>query len=450
MAGIFATTDGLQSAGLRHLASAVGTTAADETFQQLAKELPDLLETMRSAASLTVGINLNADLEPIEAVLLAVNSERYTDGGILEKLFGSRSGMSGIASLHGVPFTGQQGVVNGRPGDGNPQRINPRLVPLFRDLSDVMSRASKPIVKQLRQYAAVSGRVWSRLYVDFGFYLGAIRLIEQMEAVGLPMCRPEMVSAEIRETAIANNYNINLAIHLRESLPGASLADHIVGNDVAMGDDGRIFILTGPNQGGKTTYIQAVGLSQVMAQAGMWVPGTSARISPVDNVLTHYPIEEKLEKGTGRFGDEAQRLQAIFGEVTPRSLVLLNESLSSTAAGESHYLAVDVIRAFRIVGARVIFATHLHELAADSAEINATTPGSAKVVSLVASRIEGEGHDLTRRSYKIVPGQPMGRSYARELAERYGVSYEQLTILLRERGVGEGDGDSAEGDTASA
>jgi DNA mismatch repair ATPase MutS len=230
-------------------------------------------------------------------------------------------------------------------------------------------------------------------------------------------------------------YNLNLALHQRTH---AADSAHIVTNDVHLGDDGRIGILTGPNQGGKTTYTQMLGLCQILAQAGIWVPAARARISPVDNIYTHYPLEEQVAKGTGRFGDKAQRLSQIFSRGTRHSLILLNESLASTNAGESLYIAQDIVRALRRLGARAMFATHLHELAADLAALNASTGGDSLIVSLVASRRETDGDgslDGSLRSYKIVLGPPLGRSYAREIAAQYGISYDQLTALLHQRGV---------------
>jgi DNA mismatch repair ATPase MutS len=208
----------------------------------------------------------------------------------------------------------------------------------------------------------------------------------------------------------------------------------VVTNDVQMGEEGRIGILTGPNQGGKTTYTQMVGLCQILAQTGLWVPAARARLSPVDNIYTHYPVEEQVAKGTGRFGDEAQRLSQIFARGTRHSLVLLNESLASTTPGESLYIAQDIVRILRRLGARAIFATHLHELAADVAALNASTAGDSRIISLVASR-RAVGDDGLPRSYKITPGPPLGRSYAQEIAAQYGISYEQLTALLQQRGV---------------
>ena len=158
-----------------------------------------------------------------------------------------------------------------------------------------------------------------------------------------------------------------------------------------------------------------------------------AHISPVDDIFTHYPVEEKQAKATGRFGDEAQRLAQIFKRATRHSLILLNESLSSTSPGESVYLAQDISRILRRMGSRVIFATHLHELAAAVPRLNSEADGEGGLVSLVASRLQ-DGENGDQRSFKVLPGPPMGHSYAREIASRYGISYEQLASLLRERG----------------
>ena len=119
----------------------------------------------------------------------------------------------------------------------------------------------------------------------------------------------------------------------------------------------------------------------------------------------------------------------------------MNESLGSTSPGESVYLAQDISRILRRMGTRAIFATHLHELAAAVPQLNAETEGDSALVSLVASRLR-DGEDGDQRSYKILPGPPMGHSYAREIASKYGISYEQLADLLRQRGVLDGSAEA--------
>ena len=199
---------------------------------------------------------------------------------------------------------------------------------------------------------------------------------------------------------------------------------------MAFNENGRIHILTGPNRGGKTTHIQAVGLLHVLAQSGLNVPAESVALSPVDAIFLHFPAEEQPNMESGRLGEEAGRLREIFRRATRHSLLLLNESLASTSATESYFLARDVVSCLRMLGARALFVTHLHELAADCESINSEIAGDSRVQSLI-SQVE-ESADGLRRTYQVVPAPPRGQSYAREIARQYGISFEQLQELLTE------------------
>ena len=422
--------EGVRAEGWRTLRGLIAQTAADPVYRNLARELPGMLDTLRTKASVTIGVNLDSQLRPVAATLLSVNARRFTSSSFLDRLLGRETDdFKGIGPLHSVPELdpgpGIPGLAGGR------QDVNPLMVPLFSDLARVLDSVCRPIARTLRRYVTVQSGFLATLSGDMTFYLAAIRLMERLRGHGLPVCRPGITPMDERVGELREAYNLNLALNGAGQKDGA---DRIVRNDVCMDRDRRISILTGPNQGGKTTYTQMVGLCQILAQAGLWVPAADARISPVDNIFTHYPIEESLAKATGRFGDEAQRLGQIFKRATRHSLILLNESLASTSPGESVYLAQDISRILRRMGTRAIFATHLHELAAAVPQLNAELDGDSGLVSLVASRLR-DGEDGDQRSYKILPGPPMGRSYAREIASKYGISYEQLTTLLRERGV---------------
>ena len=174
------------------------------------------------------------------------------------------------------------------------------MAPLFRDVAKVLDTVCQPIARTLRQYNALHSGFLATLHGDVAFYLAAVRLMERLRSRGLPVSRPDIAPMTERVCALHEAYNLNLALHQMAPANGTA---PIVTNDVAMDDDGRIGILTGPNQGGKTTYTQMVGLCQLLGQTGIWVPAVQARLSPVDNIYTHYPVEEQLAKGTGRFGD---------------------------------------------------------------------------------------------------------------------------------------------------
>ena len=427
----------VQSEGLRRLRNEIARLERDPTFQALVAELPDLIAQVRSISSVTIGVNLDDQLRPVEATLVSINRERYrgASSSLLGMLFGRETTdrkLEGIARLHSIARNTGQGQAIGV------DLSNPMMYPLFRDLSDVLKQVSRPVASALQRYTSINIQFLSTLRRDLAFYLGAVRLVRRIQSSGLPMCRPEIAPPDARVTVVEAAYNINLALRLL-ARGEPDLSQQVVTNDIAFDPQARIFVLTGPNQGGKTTFTQAIGLLHVLAQAGLYVPGTRARISPVDGIYTHFPVEERPESEAGRLGEESKRLSEVFARATPYSLVLLNESLASTSAGESLYLAWDIVRILRLMGTRAIYATHLHELAARVDELNAETPGDSRVCSLVSlvdasASGNGSGGDL-RQTYRIVTGPPRGRSYAREIAARYGISYAQLVETLRQRGI---------------
>jgi DNA mismatch repair ATPase MutS len=418
--------EGIHSEGLRSLQEEIGRARKEPVYQNLVRELPVMLSRLQSSASITIGVNLDSRLRPIQATLLSVNEKPFTDQSLLSRLFGVRTDQAGIASLHSVP---QQ--VAGLDGP-----VDPLMVPLFADLAKVLEKTAIPIADQLGQYAGIHGNLFTDLRQALIFYLGAVRFIRQLEKLGLPMCRPQIVPAGERRCDVKDSYNVHLA--LRQSGTENGMGSDIVLNDLLLEPEGGILILTGPNGGGKTTYMQGAGVVQILAQLGCHVPGRQATISPLDQLLTHFPLEEKPESGTGRFGEEAMRLGKIFEQITRHSLVLLNETLSSTNFSESLYLAKDLVRILRRIGTRAIYSTHLHELAGRVDELNESVPGDSKIISVVSSpidvSIQSDGPEKRRR-YKLEMRPPLGQSYAREIAARYGISYQQLEDVLSKRGV---------------
>ena len=428
----------LRAQGLCDLRDWLKEITADETFQSLEKNLPGLLAKFQEVPSITIGVNLDNELRPVEATLLSVNTKHFKGGSLLQQLIGAKSSDKpdqGIAQLHELPFVHVDGqgrtVTTGR-------RVDPMMVPLFRDLLKVLKTTINPISNALKAYAKINANFLLAIEEEAAYYLGAVKLIHKMQAVGLPMCRPEILPMHERVCEMQGMYNLRLALDAQHET--ADLRDAIVQNEASFGTDGRIFILTGPNQGGKTVYTQAVGISQVLFQAGLYVPAETARISPVDGIYTHFAIEEKSIQGMGRLSEESQRLGEIFQSVTPYGLVLLNESLSSTSSGESLYLARDIVSALRLFSVRAIFATHLHELAEGVDVINNEVRGDSLVISLVAGVELPEGETemdvsnrLIPRTYKIKPGPPEGHSYAKGIAARYGVSFEQLVAQWDKR-----------------
>jgi DNA mismatch repair protein MutS len=422
--GLGAAEGSLHSRGLLSLLAALRQISADESFQTLMERLPEMRALLKSLRSVTIGVNLDHLLRPVEATLLSVGSETFSGSTFLSKLFGKPKPMEGVGPLHQIDTASLPDV-----------RERPFMQPLFRDLDRVIRSAVRPIADVLTRYARVSSQFLLALEHEIAFYVGATRFVGRLRGQGLPLCRPEYAPAEERVSVVEDTFNVNLALRMRD-------ARAMVLNDVHFDEEGRVLILTGPNRGGKTTFTQAVGLVHVLHQAGLLVPGKRARLSPVDAIWTHFPMAEEFSLDAGRLGEEARRLEAIFRCATPHSLILLNESLFSTSPGESLYLARDVVRASRYLGARAIYATHLHELAANVEEINRETPGTGRVASLIATvdRVSSKGDatqadgetDAVNPTFHIEPGPPLGLSYARQIAARYGISFEQLVATIDE------------------
>ena len=397
----------LESEGMQALLAFVRRRQADPVYQRLLQELPALRGGLKRRASVSIGINLDDQLRPSEATLLAVHEEKFAERPLLSRIFGAASPYQPVASIKRVAAMGT----------------------LFGDLDRILGAVARPLAKALGQYVRLQVQDLLSLEREIAFYLGAAQLFERLRERGLPICRPRLAPTAARRLQVSRLYNVNLALG-----SSAERAAAIVGNDLDMDTNGRILVLTGPNQGGKTTFTRAVGLLQVLAQAGLYAPAEAATVSPADVVGTHFPVDEPGHAEGGRLAEEARRLSAIFAAASEHSLILMNESLASTSPSESLYLAQDVVRGLRLLGARAVFATHLHELGERVDAINREVAGASRLVSMVAgiesNGVGTDGSGEVRRTYRIRPGPPVGLSYARDVARRYGISFEDIRAQL--------------------
>ena len=417
----------LESEGMQALLGFVRRRQADPVYQRLLQELPALRGGLKRRASVSIGINLDDQLRPSEATLLAVHEEKFAERPLLSRIFGAASPYQPVASIKRVAAMGT----------------------LFGDLDRILGAVARPLAKALGQYVRLQVQDLLSLEREIAFYLGAAQLFERLRERGLPICRPRLAPTAARRLQVSRLYNVNLALG-----SSAERAAAIVGNDLDMDTNGRILVLTGPNQGGKTTFTRAVGLLQVLAQAGLYAPAEAATVSPADVVGTHFPVDEPGHAEGGRLAEEARRLSAIFAAASEHSLILMNESLASTSPSESLYLAQDVVRGLRLLGARAVFATHLHELGERVDAINREVEGASRLVSMVAGiESNGAGTDGSgevRRTYRIRPGPPVGLSYARDVARRYGISFEDIRAQLAGKSSAEAAEPAASGPAPSA
>ena len=401
--GLSEIKDKVKSSAFIALANRINDLVCSEYYAELNAKLAELTNRVRDIKSVTIGVNLDAQLRPSSAGVLSINPESFHSGDVLDKIL--RLNFKGdeytcIANL--VPFNKKQS-----------ENQRTALALAFNSaINDVYKQSLRSWKKIVQSFVLENTDFLLNLMPEIEFLIKATNLLRTLKDKGLAICTPEIVTD--RNVFVANElYNPCVAL---------KVDDEIITNEVEFKDDIMIFVLTGPNRGGKSVITCAIGLAQVMLQLGMFVPATSATISIADGIYTHFPTgaDDTIDKG--RLGEECARLRDIFQDVTNQSLVLLDESLSSTGSFEASYIAAEVLAGFSRIGCRCLFSTHLHELAAEIDNINARTApdGGTRIDSLVAGIEDG------KRSFKIYRMKPDGKSYARDIADKYGLSYENI------------------------
>ncbi len=380
--------------------------ANSEYYAGLNKQLKALTERVHEVKSVTVGVNLDGQMRPESAGVISINGEKFKSGKILDKILRmsfKNDAFTTIAPL--TPF-----------GKGQSENKQEALVGAFNSaITDVFRSSVRGWRNIVADYVIENTDFLLRLLPEIEFVTKATELIGKLgEVNGCPLVYPDVKSAEEKAFSALELYNPRVALAIDEP---------IVTNDIVFDDAAGIYVLTGPNRGGKSVITVAVGAAQAMCQLGLPIPAKSATISPVSGIYTHFPegADDTIDKG--RLGEECARLREIFDEVDEYGMILLDESLSSTGAYEASYIASEILTAFAVLRVRGIFSTHLHELAQSLPEINAKSRerDGLPIDTLVAGIEDGA------RSFKIHRIKPDGKSYAKDIADRYGLSLEVLT-----------------------
>ena len=429
----------IKSQGLLELKSIVTDIHDNSGFPEIKKDIAEAVEVAKQIRSITIGVNLDNLLRPVNAGIVSVNKFTIAESGILrsfmehvrkteDELNDNRAfaSMKAFHPQNPSNFKAGTAQVVFDPqnkahlfGDGVPTGSDNLSGALTKTMTSIVKKIVRSIKSTLHKYVSISGFTLVSLVPEIVFYIRWADFIDKLFEMNFTLCKPEILPQRNRELYSKGLYNMKLAV---KASKGDSF--EIIGNDFEFSDKARIYILTGPNRGGKTTFTQAVGLAFLLAQNGIYVPAESFSFSPCDCIYTHFPADENETVDLGRLGEESQRIAEIFDVATDESLLLFNESLATTNVSEGLYIAKDVVKAMRYVGTRTIFNTHMHELASNLDALNSNTEGSSRVESLVT------GIDHGHRSFKVSIAPPQGVSYARDIAVKYGVTFEQIIEKL--------------------
>ena len=286
---------------------------------------------------------------------------------------------------------------------------DPLLAQMAPKLEKHLKHNYSDLKKIFMKYAEFDSGSITDSYEALTFYLAMARFGRSLRSSGYSFCFPEISCGG--SFSVKDFYNLRLAITDEKD---------IVENDFDFTSGERIFILTGPNRGGKTILEQGLGLVSLMASLGLFVPCSSCKGTPFKNILTHFPIDENLTINYGRLGEEAVRVKSIVNEADETTLILFNETYSTTSSTDGLYLSKDLLRILKERGSYVIFNTHIHDLARNTEEMD-SWDGESKVISMVMERKDG------KNTFKIRRDAPDTSSYARVIAEKYGITYEQMS-----------------------
>ena len=396
----------VKSEGVKAVLNEIESRYQDGSFKQLMKEVKELKIALESGVqSVTFGVNLDNLMRPSEIMLLSASHESIKRHSIFERLMQKGQTAEPISTIYSRKCkSGEMVSVDqllfselDRLGDGFMRQFNVSISNCYKDCTEFLMK----------------------LAPEIDFFVGAKGLADRSRSLGLCCCRPKILPMSERKfilTGMSDPVLVNKVRNMRMTNPDVP---GIRSNDCQMDDSGRIFIITGTNNGGKTTYIRAAAVNQILFQAGLYVYAEKAEISPCKKIFIHYPSEEKVGINTSRFTEECKDLRAIVSRADEYSFVLLNESLSSTNPYDGLIIAEELLKIFADMGARVLYTTHVLEMTGLPDKINPL--GFKSRLATLTAGCDENG----KPTYEITAGQPDFSRNAQFIYNKYGISYEK-------------------------
>ncbi|MGH2857457.1 MAG: MutS-related protein, partial [Solirubrobacteraceae bacterium] len=371
-------------------AAALTSPAFTRMFETIARELDDaylarideLLHELRLRGGMLLSARLGSG-----AVGAQYTLRRPRDRGLLERLLDRR----------GLSFT-------------VPERDESGL----RALSEIEDRGVNAVAAALTESVDHVHGFFVALRAELAFYVGCLTLHDRLTAKGEPTCMPGLEplheDAPPGERSGASRGGASPAMSARNLYDVCltlTIPPRVVANDLDA--DGRaLVVVTGANQGGKSTFLRSIGVAQLMAQCGMFAPARSLHVELCAGVYSHFKREEDEEMGGGKLDDELRRMSEIADRIAPGALLLCNESFASTNEREGSEIARQVIRAMVESGVRVLLVTHMFDLAHGLWE----RPWASTLF------LRAQRGDEGARTYRLDEGEPLPTSHGADSFDR--------------------------------
>lgn len=245
---------------------------------------------------------------------------------------------------------------------------------------------------------------------ELQFYLAYLDYIGPVRSAGLSFCFPE-VTADSKEIFATDTFDLALAARLVAS------GKPVVTNEFRLLGAERIVVVSGPNQGGKTTFARTFGQLHHLAALGCPVPGRSARLFLGDQIFPHFGREEDIADLTGKLEDDLLRIQQVLRAATPSSIIILNEIFTSTTVADALGLSTRLAERVTALGCRCVWVTFLDEVSRHS-------PETVSVVAVV------NPDDPAVRTFRLERRAADEHAYAHAVARQHGLGYEQVRARI--------------------
>jgi len=379
----------LRSSRLKEFLSHFYNFYMSERYIQIRDYVLQCLKNAQTVKSFTVGINLNTKLEPIEMGIISMNEEAFVTSNFFVDMFSSDRTLERVTPM--IRFSSKNELLQRSMYLSMNECLCKSVTKAFRDILNNINEITHSLLSAEN---------------DLRFICRSCEYITELKNNGAPYCFADTSGGRYY---VKDAYSPVLLMHLKY--------DRIVTNDIAFDKNGIfVHILTGANSGGKSVYIQTIGIVQILFQLGLCIPAASASLCPLQCVYTHFPSDCNTDviSGDSRFVAECKQMKRVIEKLSEDSLLLMDESFSGTSSAEGAAVAAQVLKHICHKRCFCVYSTHIHEMVIFMDDLN-------RKKQVVAPMCVGIEKGI--RTYKILFGKTDELSHAYDIAKKYGLEF---------------------------